>query len=178
MDMSKCTTVHLVDLETTVLAKIADAAIARPRRSALIAVIAFLVAALLGGPAPGKLDVQRAFDDPGSESTHARQQIERVTGKSASADVIALVHAPPSSPRVAQVARTLSSDRGVASVVTPPASGHSPLVSADGSETLVAASLRRGAAPRPAAERIRTAFAGQHDVTLGGTAVAQDQVNK
>ena len=160
------------------LAKIADLAISRPRRSALLAVIVFLVVAVLGGPAPGKLDVQRAFDDPGSESTHARQQIERVTGHSASADVIALVKAPPSSPRVAQVARTLRADKSVARVATPPATGRSSLVSADGNESLVAANLRSGAAPRPAADRLRDALAGQRDVVLGGTAVAQDQVNR
>jgi uncharacterized membrane protein YdfJ with MMPL/SSD domain len=178
MHAGKCTSVHIPGPETAVLARIADTAIARPRRSALIAVAVFVIVGVLGGPAPGKLDVQRAFDDPGSESTHARRQIERVTGHSASADVIALVKAPPSSPRVAQVAKTLRADRGVASVVAPPASGRSPLVSADRSESLVAASLRRGVAPRPAAERIHNALAGQRDVTLGGTAVAQDQVNK
>ena len=159
-------------------ARLADLALSRPRRSVLIAALVFVVVAVLGAPAPGKLDVTRAFDDPGSESTHARQQIERATGEGADPGAIALVRAPRGSREVQQVATIMRTDPGVARVTVPPPSGPSPLVSSDGSQTLVAATFHARARERDVAKRLDAALAGDPVVSLGGNAVAQEQVNK
>jgi uncharacterized membrane protein YdfJ with MMPL/SSD domain len=159
-------------------ARLADIALSRPRRSVLIAVVAFLVVAVLGAPAPGKLDVTRAFDDPGSESTNARLQIERATGETADPGALALVRTPRSSRDVRRVAAIMRADPGVARVTVPPLSGPSPLVSRDGSSTLVAATFHARARERDVAKRLDDALAGDPLVSLGGNAVAQEQVNK
>jgi uncharacterized membrane protein YdfJ with MMPL/SSD domain len=161
-----------------VLAKLADAGIARPRRVAALVLLVFLVTAAWGGPAPGQLDAPRGFDDPGSQATAAREQIERATGRTADAEVLALVRAPRARGDVARVAATLRRDPAVAGVVTPPSTGRSPLVSRDGRETLVAARLHAGASTGDAVARLRDGFARNHAVALGGNAVAQEQVGE
>jgi RND superfamily putative drug exporter len=144
---------------------------------AVLGVLMFVLVGVVGGPAPGSLNAANAFDDPGSQATRAQTLIERATGARPSADVIALVHAPPSSGEVARVARTLRADPGVAGVVVPAPSGPSGLVSRDGREVLVAATLRAAASASGVAKRLGSAFAGDHAVTLGGNAVAGVQVN-
>ena len=100
------------------LRSLADLTVSRPRRMALVALGVFLVGAFLGAPAPGKLDAQRAFDDPGSASAQAREQITRATGRAADPEVLALVRARPASRQVAPVARVLRADPGVAQVAS------------------------------------------------------------
>ena len=138
--------------------------------------VLFVVVGGIGGPAPGSFGASNAFDDPVSQSTRAREQIERATGEAASAGVIALVRAPRSSMVVEGVARTLRADPGIARVAVPPPSGPSPAVSADGRQVLVAATLRAGASDTDVVKRLQKALAGDHAVTLGGDAVAGQQV--
>ena len=90
--------------------------------------------------------------------------------------MIALVRAPRTSPVVAGVARTLGADPGIARVAIPPPSGPSPVVSADGRLVLVAATLRAGASDSDVVKRLEHAFASVRAVTLGGDAVASQQV--
>jgi uncharacterized membrane protein YdfJ with MMPL/SSD domain len=160
-----------------VLSRLARRAVARPRRMLVLSLVAFVVVAVLGGPAPGRFEAPRAFDDPGSQATAAREQIERATGAGASAEVVALVKAPPASPEVARVARELRADPAVASVAPPPAHGDSPLRSRDGRQTLVPATLRAGQATNSVAERLRDRFDGDEAVVLGGTAIAGSEVS-
>ena len=145
----------------------------RPRRVALVGALLFVIVGVIGGPAPGSFGASNAFDDPGSQATRARERIERATGEAASAGVIALVRAPRSSAEVALVARTLRADPGIARVSLPPPSGPSAAVSRDGRQVLVAATLRAGASD--VVKRLHRAFAGDHAVALGGTAVAGEQ---
>jgi RND superfamily putative drug exporter len=135
-----------------------------------------VVVGVIGGPAPGSFGASNAFDAPGSQATRAREQIERATGASASAGVIALVRAPRSSAIVTRVARTIRADPGIATVAGPPSSGPSPLVSADGRQVLVAATLRAGTTDTDVVKRLQHALAGEHAVTLGGDSVAGGQV--
>jgi RND superfamily putative drug exporter len=144
---------------------------------AVLGALLFMLVGVLGGPAPGSLNAPNAFDDPGSQATRAETQIERATGAQPSADVIALVAAPASSSEVARVARTLRADPGVASVAVPPPSGPSGLVSRDGRQVLIAAKLRATASETTVAKRLQSAFAEDHDVTLGGDAIAAVQIN-
>jgi uncharacterized membrane protein YdfJ with MMPL/SSD domain len=158
------------------LGRLSNVACSRPRRLAALGAVLFLVVGVIGGPAPGSFAASNAFDDPASQATRAREQIERATGEAASAGVIALVHAPRSSPVVAGVARTLRADTGIARVAVPPPSGPSPAVSTDGRLVLVVATLRAGASDSDVVKRLQNALAGDHAVTLGGDAVAGQQV--
>jgi uncharacterized membrane protein YdfJ with MMPL/SSD domain len=150
------------------LSRLAAVGVAHPRRVALLAALAFVVAGMLGGPAPGKLAATRAFDDPGSQSTHARQEIEAATGRGANADVVALVKARGA---VDRTAATLRADPAVAAVAP-------PVASRDGSEALLPVTLRAGVKPNDVVDRLQSTFKGDHDVVLGGNAVAQRQVGK
>jgi RND superfamily putative drug exporter len=160
---------------TDVLARLADWSCLRPRRVAVLGGLLFAFVAVIGGPAPGSFSAPNAFDDPGSQATRARDRIERATGEAASPGVVALVRAPRSSAEVARVARTLGTERGIARVSLPPASGRSAAVSRDGRQVLVAATLRAGASESGVVKRLQHAFAGDKAVTLGGSAVAGQQ---
>jgi uncharacterized membrane protein YdfJ with MMPL/SSD domain len=159
----------------TVLSRLANLSCSRPRRVAVLGALLFAVVGVLGGPAPGSFSASNAFDDPGSQATRARERIERATGLAASAGVIALVRASPSSAEVARVARTLGSDPGIARVSVPPASGRPAAVSRDGRQVLVAATLRAGASDSDVVKRLQDVFAGDDAVALGGTVVAGQQ---
>ena len=159
----------------TVLERLANLSCSRPRRMAVLGGLLFVVVGVLGGPAPGSFNASNAFDDPGSQATRAREQIERATGEAADAGVIALVRAPSSSAEVARVARTLRTEPGIARVALPPPSGRSAAVSRDGRQVLVAATLRARASESGVVKRLQHAFAGDKAVVLGGSAVAGQQ---
>ncbi|MBS1888264.1 MAG: MMPL family transporter [Actinobacteria bacterium] len=156
--------------------RLASIATAHPKRLGLLAAAVFLVVAVIGSGAPGSFDVPRAFVDPGSDSTHARNQIEAASGESAEPAVIALVDAAPGSAKVASVAKTLEADPGVATV-TRPAPG-TPLVSRDGTSSIVAATINATATEKAVAERIMADFRGDPGVQLGGNAIAFTQVSE
>jgi uncharacterized membrane protein YdfJ with MMPL/SSD domain len=156
--------------------RLAGIATARPRRFGLVALLTFLVVAVIGSAAPGSFDVSRAFVDPGSDSTHARDQIEAAGGQSAEPAVVALVAAPPRSAKVAQVAKTLEAEPGVGQV-TRPVPG-SPLVSSDGRKSIVTATVLTSASESDVAESVIDHFDGEAGVEVGGNAVAQAQVGE
>ncbi len=156
--------------------RLASLATARPRRFGLVALFTFLVVAVIGSAAPGSFDVSRAFVDPGSDSTHARDQIEAASGQTAEPAVVALVDGAPGSAKVASVAKTLEADPGVAQVTLPTAG--SPLVSEDGRRSMVAATIGASASETDVAERLMNDFDGRPGVELGGNAVAQTQVGE
>ncbi|HEY2479789.1 MAG TPA: MMPL family transporter [Solirubrobacterales bacterium] len=156
--------------------RLASIATAHPKRLGLLALVVFVVVAVIGSAAPGSFDVSRAFTDPGSDSTHARDQIEAASGQTAEPVVIALVDAAPGSAKVAGVANRLEADPGVAQVTRPTAG--SPLVSRDGQSSLVAATIRTSASETDVAERLMDDFSGEAGVELGGNAVASTQVSE
>ena len=67
----------------TVLERLANLSCSRPRRVAVLGGLLFVVVGVIGGPAPGSFNASNAFDDPGSQATRAREQIERATGEAA-----------------------------------------------------------------------------------------------
>jgi RND superfamily putative drug exporter len=161
------------------LSRLAELGIRRPRAVAVLAAVAFLVVGALGGPAAGIRDRDRAFDDPGASSTDARLALERATGQAAEPGVLVLVDGAPGSAAVASAVRTLDADRAVARVTAPPsATGGSPLVSRDGTRTVVAATLRAHVDREAAVERLEDAFADRRDARLGGPDVAFVQVGQ
>jgi uncharacterized membrane protein YdfJ with MMPL/SSD domain len=155
--------------------RLASIATAQPRRFGLVALLVFLVVAVLGSAAPGSFDVSRAFVDPGSDSTHARDQIETASGQTAEPAVIAVVDAPPTSPQVTKVAKALEEEPGVAAVTTPVPG--SPLVSADGQKSIVTATISSSASESDVAESLQESV-DEPGVELGGNAIAQAQVGE
>ncbi len=160
------------------LARLAHFGTTHPRRVALLAALLFVVAGVFGGPAAQVLQSERAFDDPGSQSTAARLAIEEATGGSAEPGVLALVDAAPDSPAVAAAVADLQRDPDVAAVVAPQPGDRSGLVSKDGAATIVATSLEHDANRKEAVERIEETFADRADVQLGGFDVGFTQVNR
>jgi uncharacterized membrane protein YdfJ with MMPL/SSD domain len=158
--------------------RLARLAAAAPRRLAGAGLLALVAFAILGGPALGKLNAPRAFDDPRSQSTLAREQIERATGHGAYPEIVALVKAPPSSPTVTRAADEIRADPAVAGVTVPPASDGSPLVSADGRQTLIPVTLRAGVNQDAVADRLTGDFRRDPAVLLGGDAVAARQAGQ
>ena len=158
--------------------RLARLAAAAPRRLAGAGLLLLIAFAIIGGPALGKLNAPRAFDDPASQSTLAREQIQRATGHGAYPEIIALVKAPPSAVQVARAAGKLRADPAVASVTVPPPSGGSPLVSADGQQTLLPVVLRAGVDQNAVADRLTGDFRHDPAVLLGGDAVAARQAGQ
>jgi uncharacterized membrane protein YdfJ with MMPL/SSD domain len=159
------------------LARITSPGVHHPHRTAVLALLLVLLAAVLGGPVASKLNARNAFEDPSSQSARARTQIERATGVESSAGVIALVHAAPLSTIVSAAAQTLRHDPAVANV-TNYAGTHDPsLVSTDGRATLLAASLRSSAEPNAVVDRLTKDFAANRAVQLGGPDVSMRQTN-
>ncbi len=160
------------------LARLAQLGTTHPRRIAILAALLFLVAGVFGGPAVQVLQSERAFDDPGSQSTAARVAIEQATGGSAEPGVLVLVDAPPDSPAVASAVAELENDPSVATVVAPSPDDRSGLVSKDGSATIVATSLVNETNRKQAVIRLEETFADRSDVLLGGFDVGFTQVDR
>jgi len=155
---------------------LAERGIRRPRRILIGALVAFVVAAVLGGPVAGQLDSANGFEDPGSSSVAARQAIQQATGLDDSPGVIAVVDTPGGGQqRVAQVARILQGVPGVA-VVRTPADGGRALVAADGRSALVTATLKASADEGDVVATATDRLDHVPGVTLGGSAVAGEQV--
>ncbi len=160
------------------LVALANLAIRHPRRMALLALAAFVVAGVFGGTAIGLLNARNAFSDPSSASARAEAAVQRATGEETSPGVLALVSAPPGSPAVSSTAHAIAHVPGVA-LVTAPAPGHQAgLVSAGGRSSLVAATLRAAPDPDTVVRNIEAALHGRPSVLLGGADVAGEQTGK
>ncbi|HEX4483392.1 MAG TPA: MMPL family transporter [Solirubrobacteraceae bacterium] len=160
------------------LAQITSLAVRHPRRTAALALLLVLIAAVIGGPVASKLNARNAFEAPASQSARARMQIEGATGVESSAGVIALVHAPPLSAAAASAARTLREDPGVAHVASYAGTREAAVVSKDGRSTLLAASLYSRAEPDAVVDSLTKRLAARHDVQLGGSDVTLRQTNQ
>jgi uncharacterized membrane protein YdfJ with MMPL/SSD domain len=161
------------------LARLADR---RARRVLTFAAILFVVAAALGAGLADRLDPYGA-DDPATESVIADQRLEdagfRDTGV-----VVLIERADPRSAegraRVEAIAHEVEDDRDVASVSSFISTGSREFVSREGDSTYLAVALAPTGdhARQDAAERIAGSLAGGPGVSVGGPAVADDQVNK
>ena len=108
------------------------------RRWAVLAaaVVVVLAAGVFGGPVVGLLDTGDDFSDPQSESSRARDTIERTTGRSAAPDAIVLVRlgaeaGTPAAERKIRAVLARIDDDSVAAVRAPEGSVPSPFVSKD-----------------------------------------------
>jgi RND superfamily putative drug exporter len=179
MYMYSCTVIEPAShsIGEAMLARTTNLTVRNPRRTALLALLLVLLAAAIGGPVASKLNARNAFEDPSSQLAKARTQIEHATGIEASAGVIALIHAAPSSPTVTAAAQTLRRDPAVARVDSYANTREEALVSKDGRSTLLAASLYSRAEPNATVDRLTKGFASNHDVQLGGPDVTMRQTN-
>ncbi|HEX6229185.1 MAG TPA: MMPL family transporter, partial [Solirubrobacterales bacterium] len=161
------------------LARFADR---RARRISLAAIVLFLLAGALGGSVAERLDPYGA-DDPATETVKASEQLEgaglRVPGA-----IVLLEEAPvgelSARSRVAALERELLGREDVHSVSSYYSTGSRDFVSEDGDSTYLAVALRPldDKKWQAAGAEIADQLEGRPGVTVGGAAVAQEQVNK
>ena len=122
--------------------------------------------------------------DPSTQSVQATNRYEAAAGRQIDPGVIALVrtgdvHSAGAEHRVRQVEARLRASRDVAAVSSYYDSHDSAMVSRDHRSSYVVAYFRPRSDLRiqDDAQRLEKAFAGEHDVQLGGAAIAGAQAN-
>jgi RND superfamily putative drug exporter len=147
----------------------------RPRRTLSFVLVFVVIAAAIGGPIAGSLKSSGGFAPPSSDSQVAIKMLEAASGTDPTSGIVLLVKTPrgasASSPRIAAIVRRLSSVPGVLHAAGPTA------VSRDGREVLVTRAVRASADDHTVAKATVAAFAPDHGVTVGGSAVADEQIN-
>ncbi len=162
----------------TRLASLADR---RARRILIFAGVLFVLGGAFGAGVASRLDPYGA-DDPQTESVIADGRLESAGYREASVIVLADGVDPRSASgarRVEALADRVGAEPDVAAVSSF-ASTHSPaFVSRDGRSTYLAVSLKPTGddEAQAAGERIADSLAGEPGVSVGGSAVAQKQVN-
>jgi uncharacterized membrane protein YdfJ with MMPL/SSD domain len=152
------------------------------KRTVIFAAVFFVLAGALGGGVASKLAPYGA-DDPSTESVKADNRLEADGYRDPSVIVLFQNTSPTSSAgqqRIQQVERQLRADPDVAGVTGYPET-HSPdFTSHDGDATYLAVSLKPtdDKEQQDAAKKIADELAGQPGVSVGGIALAQEQVNK
>jgi uncharacterized membrane protein YdfJ with MMPL/SSD domain len=152
------------------------------RRVAILAVVFFVVAGALGGTVADRLDPYGA-DDPATESVIADDQAEAAGFRDASV-IVLIEDAPPSQPggreRISSIEQQVRSDPDVAEVGGYLETRSPDFVSKDGRSTYLAISLRPtdDKELQDAASRIEDELEGEPGVSVGGIALANEQVNK
>ncbi len=146
----------------------------RPRRALLIVLIFVGVAGAMGGPLAGSLKSSGGFAPARSDSQIATRQLESASGAESAPGIVLVLATPhgvgPAAPRIANVGRRLDSLPGVLRVTAPAA------VARDRRHVLVAGTLGASASDADAATATESAFSPAHDVTVGGPAVANQQI--
>jgi uncharacterized membrane protein YdfJ with MMPL/SSD domain len=146
----------------------------RPKRTLLIVLIVVIVSGVLGGPVAGALKGSGGFVPGHSDSQLATDQLEHATGLEPTAGIVLLVATPRgahvAAPRIAVVRHELARVPGVARTAGPAA------VARDGRHVLVTGTLRSSADDKHTAQQAEQAFAHDRDVTVGGPAVANEQI--
>ncbi len=160
------------------LARLADR---RARRIGLLAIGFFLLAGAAGGSVADRLDPYGA-DDPATESVQAKNQLNdaglRVPGV-----IVVLDHAPVSSPatraRVARLERELGRRDDVQSVSSFYNTRSTDFVSNDRRSTYISVALTPTDDKewQESGAEIAEQLEGRPGITVGGAAVAQQQVN-
>ena len=165
------------------LARLARFLHAHGRSVLLVAVLGAVVAGAFGFGVGKQLSPYGATD-PATQSVQATNRFQSAAGRQIDAGVVAIVDSgnvrtAAARQRVSEVAAELRLQPDVARVVSFYDSHNPVMVSRDGSSTYVLAYFRplSDKALKDVAGQIEQHFAGQHDVTLGGAAIANAQVN-
>jgi uncharacterized membrane protein YdfJ with MMPL/SSD domain len=152
------------------------------KRTAIIAVVFFIVAGALGGGVANKLAPYGA-DDPASESVKAQDRLEDDGFRQV--DVIVLVqnvdpNTKAGQARIERLEGPLKSNPDVASVTSYVDTRSPDFVSKSGDATYLAVALKPtdDKERQDAAKAIADEFDGKPGVSVGGISLAQEQVNK
>src|SRR3954447_19640492 len=152
------------------------------KRTVIFAAIFFVVAGALGGGVASKLAPYGA-DDPSTESVRATDRMQ-ADGYRDPSVLVLLQDTVPTSPtgqqRIQQVERQLRADSDVARVTDYLETRSRDFVSHNGNATYLAVSLKPidDKKEQDAAKAIADDLEGQPGVSVGGIALAQEQVNK
>ncbi len=155
------------------------------RWPAAVLIVAFIfvgVAGVIGTRVFGAL-TGGGFQDPASQSAKADDRLTQASGQLADGGLIALVrmgqdvNSPAVRDEVNRVAQRIASDPAVDQVLTYYTTDSPAFVSKDGKSTFVLAYFKRDADNDAAASRLRTAFASDPQVTLGGTGPVDIELN-
>ena len=152
------------------------------KRTVILAAVFFLVAGALGGGVASKL-APYGDDDPATESVKASDRLEADGYRSPSVVVLFQNTSPTSKAgqqRIEQVERELRANPDVARVTGYLDTQSRDFVSRNGDATYLAVSLKPtdDKVEQDAAKAIADDLEGQPGVSVGGIALAQEQVNK
>src|SRR3954449_5778736 len=152
------------------------------KRTVIFAAVFFVVAGALGGGVASKLAPYGA-DDPATESVKAGDRLEAGGYRDPSLIVLFQKTSPTSASgkqRIQRVERDLRANPDVAGVTGYLETQSRDFVSRGGDSTYLAVSLKPtdDKAEQDAAKAIADDLSGQPNVTVGGIALAQEQVNK
>jgi uncharacterized membrane protein YdfJ with MMPL/SSD domain len=162
-----------------------DFVVVHPWQVVVAGLLFMALAGIFGSPVAGLLQ-GGGFQDPRAESVLAGDRLRAATGVNGDFAVIALVRldqavdSPSSLTHVEQVSRTLAADPKVVRV-DGFANTHNPaFVSHDRRSTYLVASVSATDMnqAKVVAERIRASLAGNSQVTIGGTGLANAEVEK
>jgi uncharacterized membrane protein YdfJ with MMPL/SSD domain len=162
--------------------RLATLAERRGRRVVIAAVVLSIAAGALGIGVADRLDPYGA-DDPATESVKGADRLEqagyRETGVVVLVDGVE-VDSAAGRDRVEALTEELRADEDVAAVASFYTTGSRDFVSRDGGSTYVAVQLSRTDDDeiQDAGERISSALKDEPGVTVGGSAVAQQQANE
>jgi RND superfamily putative drug exporter len=153
------------------------------RRVLLFALLGIAVAGVFGLGVAKRLSPY-GDADPSTQSVQATNRYQAATGRQIDPGVVALlktggVHSASAERRVRRVETELRSSRDIAAVSSYYDSRDPAMVSRDGRSTYVLAYFKPKSDLRiqEDAKRLESEFASQHDVELGGGAIANEQVN-
>jgi uncharacterized membrane protein YdfJ with MMPL/SSD domain len=154
----------------------------RGKRVVIFAAVFFVVAGVIGGSVADRLDPYGA-DDPATEGVRADNRLED-SGYRESSVIVLIQDAPPTQSdgrdKIIAIEKTVKSDPDVQSVTGFLETGSPDFVSKDGDSTYLAVALKPtdDKELQEAASRINDDLEGQPGVTVGGYALANEQVNK
>jgi putative drug exporter of the RND superfamily len=166
-----------------VFARLAAFLDAHGRRVLILAVIGAAIAGAFGFGVANRLGPYSA-NDPASQSVRAENRYQAVSGQQLDPGVVALVRSgdvrsAAAHARVEQVAAQLRAQPGLARVLSFYDTHDRAMVSRDGHSTYLVAYFKplSDNQIKDDTDRIQRAFASEHDVTLGGQAVASAEAN-
>jgi len=164
------------------LAALANLATRRARTVVIAAVVGAVIAGALGAGVASRLDPYGA-DDPATQSVQADNRLDDAGFQDLGVIVLltnADVNSAATKHRVESLASTIAKDPAAGRITDYYDTGSSAFVSRDGTSTYLAVALRPtdDKARQDAAQRIADRLDGMSNVSLGGPAVAQEQVNK
>jgi uncharacterized membrane protein YdfJ with MMPL/SSD domain len=164
------------------LAALANLATRRARTVVIAAVVGAVIAGALGAGVASRLDPYGA-DDPATQSVQADNRLDDAGFQDLGVIVLltnADVNSAATKHRVESLASIIAKDPAAGRITDYYDTGSSAFVSRDGTSTYLAVALRPtdDKARQDAAQRIADRLDGMSNVSLGGPAVAQEQVNK